>query len=76
MKYLLILLFLINIPAPSSTNLVSDGYVWICTGKAAYSYHNNRNCSGLNRCKASIKKVTLEKALSMKRTACDICYKN
>ena len=53
----------------------STDYVWICTGKAAYSYHNNRGCRGLNRCKAKIKKVTLEKACSMKRSPCEICYK-
>ena len=53
---------------PSST------YVWICTGRSAYSYHSNQDCSGLNRCKASIQKVTIEKAKSMKRTPCNICY--
>ena len=56
-------------------NNAGSNYVWICTGKSAYSYHNNRDCSGLNRCKASIQKVTIEKAKSMKRTPCNICYK-
>lgn len=50
-------------------------YVWVCMGKSAYSYHCNSCCKGLNRCKASIKRLTLEKARSMKRTPCDICYK-
>lgn len=75
MKYLLFILFLINSQTNHTTYAESAVYVWICTGKTAYSYHNNRGCKGLNRCKASIKKVTLEKAISMKRSACDICYK-
>lgn len=62
---------------PTNTlNNNNDTYVYICTGKAAYSYHKSKNCSGLNRCKATIIKVTLEKAKSEKRTACKICYRS
>ena len=52
-----------------------ETYVYICTGETAYSYHNNPNCRGLNRCSSSIKKVTLEYAKSIKRTPCGICYR-
>ena len=75
MKYILFILFLMCSQANRTTYSESTVYVWICTGKAAYSYHNNRGCKGLNRCRASIKKVTLEKAFSMKRSPCEICYK-
>lgn len=50
-------------------------YVYICTGSTAYSYHNNRNCSGLNRCGSEIKQVTIEYAKGLKRTPCGKCYK-
>lgn len=62
--------------SPSSSNLVhGDTFVFICTGAKAYSYHNNYKCSGLNRCRAEIKKVTLKYAKTIKRTPCKICYK-
>lgn len=48
--------------------------VYICTGKSAYSYHNNRNCRGLNRCSAEIKSVSLDYAKSIGRLPCKICY--
>lgn len=48
--------------------------VYICTGKSAYSYHNNRNCRGLNRCNAEIKSVSLDYAKTIGRSPCKICY--
>lgn len=75
MRTLLIaVLLLAGSPSIITQEKETATYVWICTGKSAYSYHNNRGCRGLNRCRASIKKVTIEKARSMKRTPCDICY--
>lgn len=65
----------INIVSPCTLNKVEgDTYVYICTGKKAYSYHCNRGCRGLNKCQAEIKKVTLEYAKSIKRIPCKICY--
>jgi hypothetical protein len=52
----------------------SNSSVYICTGKTAYSYHNNRSCRGLNRCSAEIQKVSLEYAKSIGRSPCKICY--
>ena len=54
---------------------VQEHYVYICTGPESKRYHSNSNCRGLNKCSASIEKVTVAKAKSMKRTACRICYK-
>ena len=60
---------------PTNTlNSNNDSYVYICTGKYAYSYHKKKNCRGLKRCGATIKKVTFKQAKSKKRTACKICY--
>ena len=39
--------------------------VYVCTGDGAYRYHYYRNCSGLNNCKATIVKKSLEEAKSM-----------
>ena len=61
--------FLPMVPSESS-----GASVYICTGKKAYSYHNNKNCRGLNNCQAEIKKVSMEYAKSINRKPCKICY--
>lgn len=71
---LLLSLLLLSVPL-CSTCVQSESFVYICTGKSAYSYHSKRNCSGLNNCRASIKKVTLNYAKSLNRTPCRKCYK-
>lgn len=48
--------------------------VYICTGRSATVYHKTSKCRGLNRCSGSVKEVTIEKAKSMNRRACKICY--
>ena len=54
---------------------LQSSMVYICTGPESKRYHSNSNCRGLNKCSASIEKVTVAKAKSMKRTPCKICYK-
>lgn len=49
--------------------------VYICTGSSATTYHASKNCRGLSSCKGSIKEVTKDEAISMKRRPCKICYK-
>lgn len=77
--FLLAFLFL-RLPNAYSTeaniNCVSHGdtMVYVCTGKGSYRYHRHSDCNGLNNCKGSIKRVTLQKAQSMKRTPCKKCY--
>lgn len=39
--------------------------VYVCTGNGAYRYHYYRNCSGLNNCKATIMKTSIEEAKRM-----------
>lgn len=48
--------------------------VYICTGKSATTYHKTNKCRGLSRCSGDIKQVTIDKAKSMNRRACKICY--
>ena len=48
--------------------------VYVCTGKSATTYHKTNKCRGLSRCSGDIKQVTIEKAKSMNRRACKICY--
>lgn len=48
--------------------------VYICTGKNAKVYHNDRNCKGLNRCSRAVKAITLDEAKRMGRRECKICY--
>lgn len=65
----LILLLLISILLASC----SDG-VYICTGSYSRRYHKTESCEGLRRCGGKIEKVSKEKADSMFRTPCHICY--
>lgn len=48
--------------------------VYICTGPQSKVYHKHDDCKGLSKCSKDIKKVTLDKAKSMKRRACKWCY--
>lgn len=57
------------------SSVQNNTIVFICTGPDAYSYHNNRNCRGLNKCSKEIKSVTSEYAKSKNRKPCKICYK-
>lgn len=56
-----------------STNSKAE-MVYICTGPKSKVYHKSSNCKGLNSCSREINKVTLDKAKSMNRRACKICY--
>lgn len=49
--------------------------VYICTGPKSECYHSYSKCRGLNSCSASIKPVSEEKAIQMKRRRCKLCYK-
>ena len=48
--------------------------LYICQGNYAYAYHNNKNCSGLNRCKAEIVGMTIEEAKHKRSKPCGKCY--
>ena len=50
--------------------------VYISTGSSAYAYHSRKSCRALKRCveEGHVKSVSLEKAKSMGRRACKICY--
>ena len=48
--------------------------VYICTGPQSKVYHKHSDCKGLRSCSKDIRKVTLDKAKSMKRRACKWCY--
>lgn len=53
-----------------------EAQVYICMGPNAYAYHNNRGCSGLNRCSCEIRKVSLSEAKRLGRDKpCGKCYK-
>ncbi len=78
MKKLLLLLACIAISgaSPASTSTTTERVpkkVYICTGKSAKVYHYDRDCKGLNACKASIKKVDIDVAKEMGRRPCKMC---
>ena len=51
--------------------------VYISKGSSAYAYHSRKSCGRLKRCneEGHVKAVTLEKAKSMGRMPCKVCYK-
>lgn len=63
---------LLFVPTQRSEQKHKETYVYICTG--AYSYHSKNTCSGLKRCKADIKKVTISQAKQLGRKPCQKCY--
>ena len=48
--------------------------VYVCTGRYSKTYHKNRFCKGLSKCKASVKRIDLKQAKKKGRRACKICY--
>lgn len=71
MKRLLIVLSFLFLAILSPAQ---QGYVLICKSPTAYVYHSHY-CKGLNNCTHSVKKNTLNEAVSMGRRACKMCYK-
>ena len=51
--------------------------VYVCTGPAAYAYHNPeaKSCEGLASCEYLIVTVPLDSAINMGRTPCKVCVK-
>ncbi len=49
--------------------------VYVCIGGSATKYHKKANCAGLNGCKGSIKKMSLEEAQKNGKTPCKKCCK-
>ena len=66
---------MISSSPPSLGKYAKETYVYICTGPGSKRYHISSRCMGLSNCSKSIKKVTLKKAKSMKRTPCKMCCK-
>lgn len=52
---------------------VKEATVLICASRNSYAYHSHR-CSGLSRCKASIKTLTKTQAENQGRRPCKFCY--
>ena len=77
MKVLLLTLMMLvgNVTIDNPGNHTNETYVFICTGPKSEKYHRTKDCNGLNRCSASIEKVTLGKAKELGRGPCGICYK-
>lgn len=73
MKLLLVFALCLYMPSAICSQHYAS-YVYICTGRMAYSYHQKRDCRGLNRCKGDIKKVSIGYAKSINRKPCRICY--
>lgn len=76
MKTLLLTLILLagNVATDTTNNQANETYVYICTGPKSEKYHSSKDCRGLNRCSATIEKITLTKAKELGRGPCDICY--
>ena len=65
MKPLLLAILLSNTPPKDS--------VLVCFGSMSYAYHR-RICDGLARCSRTIRKMPLDSARHLGRSACWLCY--
>lgn len=63
MKTLTLIILLLTFSAESNE-------VWICDSPSAEVYHLDENCRGLKKCSHEIKKITLDRAKSLKRRLC------
>lgn len=50
-----------------------EATVLICNSSSAYAYHSYE-CSGINRCKSTISKVSISEATRKEYRPCKICY--
>lgn len=71
----LLFIFLVCLLMPVFGSKASNGNttVYICTSQRVYAYHLSRYCSGLNRCSETIKEVTLDEAIRLKKQPCKRC---
>jgi hypothetical protein len=69
MKKLLLSILLIFLLTSTQTKEVE---VFICTSKSSKKYHLKKECSGLQKCKSKIKKITKKKAENVGRTKCKL----
>ena len=70
--YLIFLTFLLSPLSITQNSYLVDTYtdVYICNSKYGKKYHFNKNCRGLNACKAEIKKLSLLNAKKKGKTLC------
>lgn len=65
-----------NSPSNSDKNTHADDKkdsVLICNSKSAYAYHKTY-CTGLNRCKAGVSKISKKEASERGYRPCKFCY--
>jgi hypothetical protein len=75
-RFLMLLALCMPLAYTSNTHSTSSEaqLVYICTGPQSKVYHKHSNCKGLRNCSKDIKQITLDKAKSMNRRACKLCY--
>jgi hypothetical protein len=72
MKKFILLMSLALLTTSASVNVTTLTYkdVFICASKGGKKYHFSKTCRGLNACKATIKKMSLEEAKKIGKTIC------
>lgn len=72
MKKFILLMSLALLTTSASVNVTTLSYkdVFICASKGGKKYHFSKTCRGLNACKATIKKMTIEEAKKIGKTIC------
>ena len=62
----------LQIEALNTSRLITNGEtnVFICDSKNSKKYHYKKNCRGLNKCKSSIKELSLTTAKKRGRNLC------
>ena len=65
---------MLTLNSEASSNVNSSSTVYICPTENAKTYHDNKECYGLNRCSITINTVDLD-YIKKYRRECKICYK-
>ena len=60
----------------ASAQIKKNAKVYICTGKAAKSYHLSQRCDALKSCKGEVKQISMAEAIKKGRHLCKYCKGN
>ena len=52
-------------------SLGGNPIVFVCDNPTTEVYHLDENCRGLKKCKQEVKKITLDRAKSLKKRLCN-----
>lgn len=74
MKKVLYIAVIALLSCGNSGNRLHYDEVYVCKGRYAKRFHNDRYCEGLLKCRGGIEIMTIEEAEDLGKTPCGYCY--